>query len=73
MCSKFLDFEIQNFQTISDVDILYTKVVILNTIYKFIVEMSFFKLFRVPNICLKFLDFEIENLEVPNHLEYLHG
>ena len=46
-----------------DVDMVYTNVVSLNTIYNFVVEVFYLKSFRVPNMCSKFIDFEIQNLE----------
>ena len=33
-----MDFEILNFQTVSDIDTIYTKVVVLNTFYNFAIE-----------------------------------
>ena len=55
-----------------DVDMAYTKVIILNKIYNIIVDIFDLKLFKVLNICFMFLCFEIQNLEFLNHLEYSH-
>jgi len=53
---------------------VYTKVVVLNTIYNFVVENFFnLKSFRVTNMCFKFIDFEIQNLEFINDLECSHN
>jgi hypothetical protein len=49
------------------------KVMVLNTIYRFIVEFFYLKLFRVPNMCYEFIDFEIQNLEFLNDLEYSYN
>jgi hypothetical protein len=42
---------------------VYKKVIVLNTIYKFVVDFFYLKLFSVQNMCSKFIDFEIKNLE----------
>jgi hypothetical protein len=42
-------------------DLVYTKVIVHDTGYNFVVEKLFYlKLFRVPNKCCKFADFEIQ-------------
>jgi hypothetical protein len=41
---------------------IYTKVIILNAIYDFVVDNFLFKKFRVPNIS-KFSDFEVHMFE----------
>ena len=51
---KFLTFEIQNFQTISDREMTEAKVVVLDDIYNFAIKKLFyFNLFRVPNTYFK--------------------
>jgi hypothetical protein len=45
-----------------DQDKLYIRIVALNIIYNFVVEI-FFALFRVPKYYFKFMDFEILNFK----------
>ena len=45
---------------------VYMKVIILNTIYNFVVDFFYFKPFRVPNMRSNFIYFEIQNLEFLN-------
>ena len=55
---------------ILNVDMVYKKFLVLNTIYNFVVENFFnLKSFRVTNMCFKFIDFEIQNLEFINDFE----
>ena len=57
-----------------DVDMVCTKLLVLNTINNFVVHRFFnLKLFRVPNMYSIFLDFEIQILNFPNDLECGHG
>ena len=42
-----------------DIDMIYTKVVVVKAIYNFAVDKSFYlRTHRVPNICFKFSGFE---------------
>jgi len=57
-----LKYKIYNYQAISDVDMVYTKVIVLDRIYNFVVEIFLIWIcldFRVSNMCLKVIDFEI--------------
>ena len=55
----------------SDVDTVYRKVIVIGTIYSFIVDTFFYlKSFIVLNIYFSFLDFEIQSLEISNDFEH---
>jgi hypothetical protein len=65
-----MDFEIRN---TSDVDMVYTKVVVLNKSITCSQNVFDLKSYRVLDMCLKFIDFVIQNLEFLKDLECSHS
>jgi hypothetical protein len=60
------------FKTTSDVDMVYNKALVLNTVYKFVVEFFICSCLEFQ-MCFRFLDFKIQILEFPNIFECLHS
>jgi hypothetical protein len=65
-----MDFEIRN---TSDVDMVYTKVVVFNKSITCSQNVFDLKSYRVLDMCLKFIDFVIQNLEFLKDLECSHS
>jgi hypothetical protein len=58
--SQILKFQIHFFHIILDADMVYVKVVVvLKTIYNFVVDFFYLKFFRVPNMYFELLDSKI--------------
>jgi hypothetical protein len=43
-CCKLTNFEIWNYQTTSDVDMVYKKLIVLDTVYNFVVKIFLFEI-----------------------------